>query len=174
MNNYYIVAADGQVRESKRAFLDILQVYRSEFADIPGTQVFFAPERAIDGDGYLVMEKAIGLVNSDGLIIPLSGDDYLPDLPAKVDAIGLMTGTALQTGLSEPCPACDGFGDDNPERVESTNCCRLCGGGGTLGDAVLLAMHRAARLETHNPVVGLVTSLLRGDSINVGPRRMSK
>lgn len=148
-------------------FIEAVRALREQDNAGRDHNIYVADDGFIEtAETYLDLSKAIGLVSEEGLIAPFDGSDYIPSEHSPNTVSGLTTAAECNGLFLEACPACSGFGDEDPDSNE-VSVCSMCGSGNTLGDAVLLAIHRAGRLEATNPLVRLVAHFLRGDRIEV-------
>tara|TARA_E500000318_G_scaffold96062_1_gene96156 strand:+ start:730 stop:1275 length:546 start_codon:yes stop_codon:yes gene_type:complete len=173
MLKFMVTTRSGRLVLSSLHFNDAVRALREQDNAGRDHNIYLADEKILDhSDTYLDLSKAIGLVSDEGLIAPFDGSDFIPAEYVPDDTVsGLSTEADYKDLFSEPCPECSGFGDEDPDSSE-VSICPMCASGSTLGDAVLLAVHRAGRMEPSNPLVRLVAHFLRGDQITVNPRAL--
>ncbi|WP_336107812.1 hypothetical protein [Thalassospira sp. CH_XMU1420-2] len=170
MLKFMVTDQIGRVVASDLQFTNAITILRKQDDDGRQHNIYLADDDCLDEtDGCLDVSKARAIVSGDGLIVPFDGSDYVPNDNAPNRVAGIIGPEQLSNLFSEPCPSCDGFGDEDPNNTDGDAICSMCASGSTLADAVLLAIHRAGRLEPTNPLVRLITHYLRGDRIDVYP-----
>lgn len=175
MLTFMVTTQSGKLVGSALRFIDAIAILRKQVDAGRDHLIYLADENAIDvEDPYLDPTRGIAIVSAEGLIIPLDGSDFIPGpIALSGNVSGLADETACMKHLREPCPQCNGLGDAEHENDEAS-LCQMCASRNTLADAVLLALHRASRLEASNPIVRLVTHLIRGDKIHITPVTQSR
>ncbi|MFX4226379.1 MAG: hypothetical protein ACFHHU_00385 [Porticoccaceae bacterium] len=96
MLKFFVTNAATRIVGSYLHYVEAHRALRNQDVEGRHHEIFLADESAIDeSDHCLDVSQALAIANSDGLIVPCDGSDYIPSLPSQQKVSGLITSDQL-------------------------------------------------------------------------------